>query len=135
MKQVSVLLMLSFFYFSANAEDWKLVKKQGVIELYSRTAECNDNVNGIYKNLELLKWVNTSNKETTISFSRQLWYNNTCINCGLNSDEQRFEIVLKPNETIEGSCANKDKRLTLFKEFSKNSSKKLTHFEFTISIK
>lgn len=119
------LLMLSGMLFSQ--ENVQLFNNNQVSVSYSYS-DCNDTQNGIYKKNALLKFTNKTAKDITVSFEKKLEYNGK----PLATDAHVFSVVLKPNQTLEGTCAEKNNALVTFVKFlDKISNKQLTKFTIT----
>ncbi|MBC8265756.1 MAG: hypothetical protein H8E84_02210 [Flavobacteriales bacterium] len=65
----------------------------------------------------ILRIQNNSNKDITIDWQEQLWYDNKCMNCELESPEFRKEITVKADATISGDCTTYN-NLRIFSKFT-----------------
>ena len=65
----------------------------------------------------ILRIENTSNKDITIDWQEQLWYDNKCMNCEHDSPEFRKEITVKSGTTISGDCTTYN-NLRIFSKFT-----------------
>lgn len=85
----------------------------------------------------ILKITNKVNKDILLSFKEELWYDEKCINCNLENENEFFKSInLLANEVKSGTCERND-RLTIFSKFTEklvdmpgvNKIVELTKFE------
>jgi hypothetical protein len=66
----------------------------------------------------LLKITNKIDKDIFLSWKEVLWYDQDCINCNLENENELFKsITLKANQFKEGTC-ERNNPLTIFSKFS-----------------
>ncbi len=113
-----------------SAQDaWKNHSRTAELEINYRYAECHDDANGIHKSLVLLQFVNLTNKQLSVSYNKQAWYNDVCKGCE-NTPESLMGIRLAPNETKIGSCEDKQtKALYIFDKMLHVKANTLQKFE------
>ena len=80
-----------------------------------------------YKNCEydrfdeekiILKITNKFNKDILLSFKEELWYDEECINCNFENENEFFKSInLLANEVKIGTC-ERNNRLTIFAKFT-----------------
>jgi hypothetical protein len=62
----------------------------------------------------LLKITNKIDKDIFLSWKEELWYDQDCINCNLENENELFKsITLKANQFKEGTC-ERNNPLTIF---------------------
>jgi hypothetical protein len=110
--------------------DWKLYTEINGVQFYTKTVDCNDVQNGIYKELVLIKITNTTAYKFEVKWKNELWYDNKCVTCNSNSKEYKNSLVLEEDQTKEGDCINLSERgLNLFSKFlNYNDQSKLTKY-------
>jgi len=86
----------------AKSDEWTLHKEASGIQIFYKYADCNIPSEGFYKEMVLLKFVNTTQTPLKIKWQREAWYNGKCSSCGL--DEYKFELEVPAGETITGDC-------------------------------
>ena len=66
-----------------------------------------------------------------VSFNKELWYDQKCLNCGDTSPENSYSLALAPREKVQGACGEaKDKRLYIFiKSLNMGSKSVLTNYK------
>jgi hypothetical protein len=66
----------------------------------------------------MLKIENNTNYKKRVSWNNELWYNDECVNCNENSNEEYRDIIIEANNIIEGSCdINTNSTLKIFSKF------------------
>jgi len=79
---------------------WKLYKSSEGVEVYTRDIECEFYSNQ-YK-YTAIRVINTTNLSKSITWENRAYFDNKCVGCG--SGEAQVNIVLAPNQMIEGGC-------------------------------
>lgn len=115
---------------NTSAQDaWKNYSRTAELEINYQYTECHDVPNGMHKSIVLLQFVNLTNKHLSVSYQKEMWYNDKCTGCD-NSPEQLFGIRLAPNETKTGSCDDKKtKALYIFDKMLDVKASTLQKFE------
>lgn len=109
-------LIISLFLFScgflySQTGDWELQAEIDQVKVYS-TKKVTQQDNQDFEYL-VLKYVNTSNSGKTIKFKVDLWINDHCRTCKLQSpNEYEYELKLSANETKQGQAGVADKPLS-----------------------
>jgi hypothetical protein len=134
MKKLILLLSVIVLGYTAQSQslDWALHSSEKGISFYAKTVECNIIDEAIHQELILLKLVNTTNKDLTVSFNLEIWSDKTQMNKE-SMDEFYYSIPLKAGESIEGKCENllnPKYRLELFVRFLNMDTRGpiMTHF-------
>ena len=102
------------------SEEWEFYKEVNGIQIYFKHSECNDEKNGLYQELVLLKFINTTKENLTIEWDNELWYDGKCWTCDNDSkEENHFILKLKAGESIEGECGlDKSRILQIFQRYT-----------------
>ena len=135
-----LLLLLLLFAMSINIiiaqqttnekYDWELYKEIQGVEIYTKIQECHNIKYDTHKECYLLKFVNTTQSEVQISWKPNLWYNDICRTCDINSDEYNYTLLISANESIEGNCDINNQKLKIFRRFLNYRDKsELTKYE------
>lgn len=96
----------------AKSTEKKIWFNNNQLEITSIKQACSDLQNGIEQEKMLFTFQNKTNNKLSVSFERQLWFDNQKAN--QSSTENRFVMVLEPNQTLQGNCTLKDKALVVF---------------------
>ncbi len=107
---------------------WQIKAEQQQVVIKEKKVACNDEANGIYKEMVMLQVENKNNATVEVSFKKEMWFNNVCNNCDKNSSEYIVNIRLKPNETIEATC-NANKNISIFSKMLNMKKSELTKYE------
>ncbi len=121
-KKITLLLVILITAFplfisaQTKSKDWTLHKESGGIQIFYKYTDCNIPSEGFYREMVLLKFVNTTQTPLKIKWQREAWYNGKCSSCGL--DEYKFELELPAGETIAGECdIRTPSKLKIFSKF------------------
>lgn len=98
---------------------WQKVYDNNGIEFSYKKVECHDVQNGIHEEYFLIQINNNSGNPVSLKWDYHLWNNDICLNSKeSNSDIKFFEAKIAADESIEGSCDNKDQKgLHIFTRF------------------
>ncbi len=109
----------SYINYSDIQKEWKLYEDNNGVQIYYKKADRNDRANGIFQELILFKFVNTTNTSLAVSWKTENWYDGKCWNCNKNTKEAAYKIVLDAGESIEGetSLTTDNKKFSLFSKF------------------
>ncbi len=99
------------------------VINQSGVQITSSQIRCTSTKNGTDNSYISLSLENTTDKQVTVSFYKQLWYNNNCINCNETSEEYLVQQTLSPYEKMEGNCTKENMQLLIFHSMPKHLSK------------
>ena len=130
--QSIILIFLAFAFLNVHSQDnsnskkqltsknWKLYKNINGIQILYKSSECNDETNGLYQELVLLKFINTTKENLKIEWDNELWYDGKCWTCDNDSkEENHFTLKLKAGENIEGECGlDKSRILQIFQKYT-----------------
>ena len=119
------LFLLSF---QSNELGWNEYFQNDQVKIEVKTDACNNIKDGINNNYVFVRISNKTAVDLKVSFSKELWYNETCTSCN-GGDEFKTMITLKANETLEGTCDSKTKDLKIFHSMANGSKKVLTKFD------
>ncbi len=120
---------VGFSQTNQNNSDWKLYIERNGVQFYTKTVKCHDEVNGIHKEVVLIKATNTTSYKFEIKWKNEIWYDNNCVNCNSKSKEYQFSMILEGDQSKEGDCINKEQGLNIFSKFLNYSDKSvLTKF-------
>ncbi|OPZ98962.1 MAG: hypothetical protein BWY70_01100 [Bacteroidetes bacterium ADurb.Bin408] len=114
------------------SKDWTLHKETGGIQIFYKYSDCNIPSEGYYREMVLLKFVNTTQTPLKIKWQREAWYNGKCSSCDL--DEYKFELELPAGETVTGECdIRTPSKLKIFSKFlDLKSNTSLDKFNITV---
>jgi hypothetical protein len=121
-----------YLNYSDIEKEWKLFESDNGIQLYIKKADRNDVKNGIFQELVLFKFVNTTNTKLEINWRTENWYDGKCWNCNKTTNEEAKKLVLDAGESVEGVTERDSNRdLQLFSKFLNYEDKpELTKFRF-----
>ena len=117
---ISALVLSLIFNISTYAElpnNWtKYYSDNDVkIEYQYMNCEYSDRFN---QEFVILKMTNLTNKNLSISWVNESWYDKKCINCSENrTDEASNEVLIPANQVLVGDCDMQD-NLRIFSKFS-----------------
>ena len=134
MKKLILLIVVAVLSFTAQSQssDWLLHSSEKGISFYSKTAECHIVQEGLHQEMLLIKLVNTTSNDVTVSFNLEIWSEKIQMNKE-SMDEFYYSIPLKAGESIEGKCEqlmNSPYQLELFVRFLNMDTRGpiMTHF-------
>ena len=61
--------------------EWQTKAEQQQVFIKEKKVACNDEANGIFKEMVMLQLENTSNATVEVVFKKEMWFNNICNNC------------------------------------------------------
>ena len=109
----SILFVNTVFSQSDNWEEY-YSDNQIKIEYTYQNCEYTEQFNSEYV---VFKITNTTNQNITVKWQEQLWIDDNCINCELNSPEFRKEIKISANHITSGDCKTSN-NLRIFSKFT-----------------
>lgn len=121
------LLLLSSHQFPA---EWNTVFENEDVKIEYQTQNCDDLVNDIRNNYNILKVTNKTDKEVQLSFLRKAWYNTKCYGCD-NQEEHTVRITLQPRQVVSGSCTREISGLQIYHSNNSGLIEPLERFELT----
>lgn len=117
------------------SNQWAQIHIQDGVMFYAEIADCNRPEDGIYQQLVLLKLVNTTEFDFTVSWDVLQWYDDTLWTRLPVRPENQKQLILKGGEMLEGQCDINSKyydALTLFGRFlNYNDKPEMTKFELS----
>jgi len=116
-----------------SSDDWQNYISNSRFSISYKFASCES---GPVSNqvLLLLKVVNLTDQEQTITWNEEIWRSGQCVNCNTAiTAEKTYTLNLLPHQAMEGDCSSKDnKALYIFGNFINltpgMSKQKLTGF-------
>ena len=122
---------------ASNLADWETYFENDSIKIEFAYQDC-QYTEQFNSEFVIFKTSNFTNQILTIEWEEQLWYDENCINCETDNNENRKQITLLPNLTLEGKC-NENNSLRIFSKFTLDLDKMpgvdkinaLTKFELT----
>jgi len=123
----------SYVNYADVKKEWKLYESDNGIQIYYKKADRNDRANGVFQELILFKFVNTTNTKFEVSWKTENWYDGKCWNCNKTTKEEAHKILLDAGESIEGetNLTMENKKFSLFSKFLNYDDKpELTKFKF-----
>ena len=112
----AILIAFTLTSFAQNPTEWEIYFENDTvkIEYTYQNCEYTEQFNSEYV---VFKITNTTNQNITIDWQEQLWYDENCTNCELDSTEFRKEIKMSANHTISGDCKTSN-NLRIFSKFT-----------------
>lgn len=126
MKQTLTLLAVFMALFAHATDDWKSYYSDNSLNIFYRYTDCHDDANGIHQQKVVFRFVNLTNKNIEVSFAKQLIYHQAT-----NGADKTFSLSLPPNQSVEGSCNEKDKALFSFVKHLNMEGAQLQDFKLT----
>lgn len=128
LKNLLILGLLMLAPLFSNAQQWTEYAEVDGVKIFESEIECREN--NIPPQLAVIfKVVNTTNKQITIEWDLQIWYNDVAHENDSDA-ENHMSITLEPNQSIEGDCLTPSGALYIYKDFLVYKAKqKLTQFE------
>jgi len=132
---LAFITLISTTLSASNPADWETYFENDsiTIEFAYQNCEYIEQFNSEYV---IFKITNYTNKNLTIKWEEQLWYDENCINCETNNAENRKQITILATTSSEGKC-NIYNNLRIFSKFTEkledmpgvNKINALTKFE------
>ena len=98
---------------------WVLHSENNGVFIYIKKVNCDNTMNGVYEEIILLKFVNTTTIDMKINWELELWYDNECYTCN-QYDEYKYSTILIGDELVEGKCKVKENdNMKIFSKFLK----------------
>lgn len=124
------VLFLGLSSFTVSEDQWREYFQNDQVKIEANAGQCDNKQAGISKSYIFLRVSNKSSQKVEVSFTKELWYGETCNGC--SGEETKSTVVLQPNQTIEGTCESAFKDLKIFQGMangSKGTKQRLTKFE------
>jgi len=134
---LAFITLISTTLSASNPTDWETYFENDSIKIEFAYQDC-QYTEQFNSEFVIFKTSNFTNQILTIEWEEQLWYDENCINCETDNNENRKQITLLPNLTLEGKC-NENNSLRIFSKFTLDLDKMpgvdkinaLTKFELT----
>ena len=112
------------------SEQWQSLCGDGSIEISYKYVKCDLASEGTSQENVYLQIQNKTDREVKLEWNTEYWYNGKCNGCESGNAENIKTIVLKPNESKEGYCAEgSDPSLKILsKMLNMNDNTELTNF-------
>jgi len=132
MKRLLLFTLLVSAFIESKAQGWTNYYSSREVDINYQSEDCHDIANGVHKKIVLLQFVNLTNKKLSVSFNKQMWYNGKCTGCD-NPPEQHFTVILNPQQTLTGSCADKRNKslYVVDRMLNRTNTTALTKFELS----
>ena len=134
---LAFITLVSTTLSASNPTDWETYFENNSIKIEFAYQNC-EYIEQFNSEYVIFKITNYTNKNLTIQWEDQLWYDENCINCETNNAENRKRITILASSSSEGKC-NINNNLRIFSKFTSkledmpgvNKINALTKFELT----
>ena len=134
---LAFITLISTTLSASNLGDWETNFENDSIKIEFAYQNC-EYIEQFNSEYVIFKITNYTNKNLTIQWEDQLWYDENCINCETNNAENRKQITILASSSSEGRC-NINNNLRIFSKFTSkledmpgvNKINALTKFELT----
>ena len=134
---LAFITLISTTLSASNPADWETYFENDSIKIEFAYQNC-EYIEQFNSEYVIFKITNYTNKNLTIQWEDQLWYDENCINCETNNAENRRQIIILATTSSEGKC-NINNDLRIFSKFTSkledmpgiNKINALTKFELT----
>lgn len=109
---MNLLTYLTYLLLQTAPATWQPYKTTPQVDVFYRTEQCHDEVNGIHREYILLKFVNKTDENLVVLWNLESYSNNVCSTCG--SDEYKYSLKLDAHQTLEGECSSEPHKLKVF---------------------
>lgn len=109
---MNLFTYLTCLLFQTVTPTWQTYKTMPEVDVFFRTEQCHDEVNGIDREYILLKFVNKANYPVNVKWQLESYSNNVCNTC--TNDEYKYQIHLSANGSAEGECPVPAPELRIF---------------------
>ena len=122
---------------ASNINSWETYLENDSVKIEFNYKNC-EYIEQFNSEYVIFKITNYTNKNLTIQWENQLWYDENCVNCETNNPENRRQITILASSSSEGQC-NINNNLRIFSKFTSkledmpgvNKINALTKFELT----
>ena len=130
-----IFILSTHTVFSQNEGIWKLYSENDGIKIFTKKAECHDNVNGLHYEYVFIKIQNTSNINKNVTLDPALTYGDKQYPQASDNNATK-SILIKAGNEIQGDCSeNTPECLKIFSRFLNYSNKpSLSTFELNPKI-
>jgi len=129
----SITISLLFFFSSFNTtdNDWSKYKEIDGITIYTKTVKCAKEYSTDKNDYIVFKYVNSNDYNIRISWKLDIWHNDICRSCDLESpNEYEISIDIKAKQTLEYMCSDNNKAFKIFKASEKDNMHPKIKYEF-----
>ena len=134
---LAFITLVSTTLSASNPADWDTYFENNSIKIEFAYQNC-EYIEQFNSEYVIFKITNYTNKNLTIKWEYQLWYDENCVNCETNNPENRRQITILASSSSEGEC-NINNNLRIFSKFTEkleympgiNKINALTKFELT----
>lgn len=109
---MNLLAYLTCLLLQTAPATWQPYKTTSEVDVFYRTEQCHDEVNGIHREYILLKFVNKTDKSLVVLWNLESYSNNVCTTC--NNEEYNYSLKLEAHEEVEGKCSSAPHKLKVF---------------------
>ena len=112
-----ILLLFSINTYAGGPNDWTTYHSDNDIKIEYQYTNC-EYKEFFNQEFVVLKITNFTNKDLTVKWNNESWYDKKCINCSNKENNETLnEIFIKANEIVIGNC-NDQNSLRIFSKFS-----------------
>ena len=115
---LAFITLVSTTLSASNPADWDTYFENNSIKIEFAYQNC-EYIEQFNSEYVIFKITNYTNKNLTIQWEDQLWYDENCINCETNNAENRKQITILASSSSEGKC-NINNNLRIFSKFTSN---------------
>jgi len=129
------LLVITIIFLSSFSQndkgEWTKYKEIDNIIIYSKIIHCNTKHNTANNEYIVFKYVNTNKYNIRISWKLDIWYNEICRSCNLDSpNEYEISLDIAAGQELEYVCSDDNKAFMLFKSSEKSNMHPSVRYEF-----
>ena len=110
------ITLLSTTLSASSTSDWEAYFENDSIKIEFAHENC-EYIEQFNSEFVIFKITNYTNKNLTIEWEGLLWYDENCINCETNIQENRKQITILATTSSEGKC-NINNDLRIFSKFT-----------------
>jgi hypothetical protein len=129
------LLLITIIFLSSfsqnNKSEWSKYKEIDNVIIYSKIINCNTKHNTANNEYIVFKYVNNNNYNIRISWKLDVWYNEICRSCDLDSpNEYEISLDIAAGQELEYVCSDDNKAFMIFKSSNKSNMYPNVRYEF-----
>lgn len=112
-----ILLLFSLNIYAGGPNDWTTYHSDNDIKIEYQYTNC-EYQEFFNQEFVILQITNYTNKDLTVKWNNETWYDKKCINCSDKENaEAQSEIFVKANDIVLGNCSDQN-GLRIFSKFS-----------------
>jgi len=124
-----IIISLSSF---TNNNEWTKYQEIDGVTIYTKVVKCNTEYNPAKNDYYVFKYVNSNNFNIRISWKLDLWQNDVCRSCDLESpNEYELSLDIKAKSTVEYVCSDNSKAFKIFKSSKKDNLYPRVKYKFS----